>query len=511
MGGALASTSRRRTPAQGLPTRLALALGALGAAGVCAQGLRVTPSFVVQTSLIETRSRPALGNGLEASLRLGPGVRVTSTSGRVQGSLGYAGVLVRRYGNEQTQGTEWQNSLDASFVAEAVPDHLYLDARGTISQQALSAFGQPVVQDTQRNANRTEVRTVALSPYARGRLGDLADLEVRASGTGTQTDSADSPDSASAQLSLGLASPRGGSRLGWGLNASSQRSRFRGAGRNDETDRASATLSYTPDIDWRLAIFGGREVTNIGRVERTTFDNQGASIQWTPSPRTSVELRGEDRFFGRAHSATIQYRAARTVWRYADIRDINNGADAAGVGRPVTLREFYTQLAGAVEPDATRRDALVEQLLRQDTRDPSTVLGGGAVSRGITAQRRQDASLAYQGVRATLTAQLFRNDTTQLDVAPGVRGDGNFEQTGYAASLAYRLTPQTNVTLGGARTMTHPTEQRAGTDLKTAFATLASQLGRRTNGSLSARYSVFNSPTDPYRETALTASINLLF
>jgi len=37
------------------------------------------------------------------------------------------------------------------------------------------------------------------------------------------------------------------------------------------------------------------------------------------------------------------------------------------------------------------------------------------------------------------------------------------------------------------------------------------QIGRRTNASLSARYSVFNSTIDPYREAALTASLVMRF
>ena len=35
--------------------------------------------------------------------------------------------------------------------------------------------------------------------------------------------------------------------------------------------------------------------------------------------------------------------------------------------------------------------------------------------------------------------------------------------------------------------------------------------GRRTTGALSARYSVFNSATNPYRESAVTASLAMRF
>jgi hypothetical protein len=40
---------------------------------------------------------------------------------------------------------------------------------------------------------------------------------------------------------------------------------------------------------------------------------------------------------------------------------------------------------------------------------------------------------------------------------------------------------------------------------------LNSQFGRRTSLLLTARYAVFNSVTTPYRETALSGSLNLRF
>ena len=59
--------------------------------------------------------------------------------------------------------------------------------------------------------------------------------------------------------------------------------------------------------------------------------------------------------------------------------------------------------------------------------------------------------------------------------------------------------------------LTQGTDTRAGTELKSATLTWSDQLGRRTTASLSLRYSVFNSTTDPYREGAITASLSQRF
>ena len=37
------------------------------------------------------------------------------------------------------------------------------------------------------------------------------------------------------------------------------------------------------------------------------------------------------------------------------------------------------------------------------------------------------------------------------------------------------------------------------------------QIGRRTSAGASARYSVFDSPTNPYHETALSATLSMRF
>jgi hypothetical protein len=80
-------------------------------------------------------------------------------------------------------------------------------------------------------------------------------------------------------------------------------------------------------------------------------------------------------------------------------------------------------------------------------------------------------------------------------------------QSGYSANAAYSLTPTSSLLAAGSRLMTKATPTQPGTDLKSASLTWTEQLGRRTNVSLSGRYTVFNSALDPYREAALTASL----
>ncbi|MBL8307396.1 MAG: hypothetical protein JNM33_11915, partial [Rubrivivax sp.] len=84
-------------------------------------------------------------------------------------------------------------------------------------------------------------------------------------------------------------------------------------------------------------------------------------------------------------------------------------------------------------------------------------------------------------------------------------------QRSYTTTVGYRLTPTASLNLAGSRLMTLGTETRRGTDLKSLSLGFADQLSRLVSMTANLRYSVFNSPTDPYREISATAAVSLRF
>lgn len=447
----------------------------LSAQPVAASTLAI--SLLAEESYVELRSRPS-GNGGEFVTRIMPSVNWASRSGRVQGTLGYSGSLLYRGGRDDGDGLEYLNSLAADLRLEAIARHGFVDARASISQQTVSATGQPVDSTLQSNDNRTEVRTVMLSPYLRGNITDALEYELRAAGNVTNTDSSSVADSHSEAASFFLRSTPLGGRLGWSLTGQRQRVEFSTAAAATTTDRVNLELAYPADIDWRFAINGGVEESDVIGGVRQRYDNYGASVQWTPSARTRVALRGDQRYFGRSHSVVIEHRLARSQLRYSDGRDVSNGAD-------------LTALATAA---------------------PSGD-GSGFVVQGITVQRRKDLSWSWQAPRTGLTITAFRSGTERVD-AGGVNPAGpndDVSQSGYSGSLAYRLTPDTSMTGTGARTLSRSAAAGTNSDLKSLTLALTSQLGRRASAALSLRYAVHNSASDPYRESALSGSLSLRF
>lgn len=501
------------------PSRATLAaLAALACTGAHAQGvsgLRVTPTLSIEGSYIETRGRLA-DNGREAVLRASPGVRVVAAGGPLSGALDYTGSLIERQGRAASEGSEWQNALSASFLAEAVPNWAFVEASARVSQQSVSAFGQQSVSGSlQSDSNRSEVSTVTLSPYIRGSLAGWANYEVRLQGSVTENRDPLAADSRTQGGSVTLSSPSRATAFGWALSANQERSEIdTSADRPLDNHRVNASVWVTPGPDLRLTLSGGRESVDDGAVDQRVIKNTTSlGLSWNPSPRTALQAELGERYFGRSNRLSFSHRSARTVWSYAFVRDLETGADGLAFGRPRSLYDLYFDLWSSIVPDPQQRRDFVLQQLSLAGLDPNQILQPSAQVASFSVTRRQDLSMAWSGLRTTFSVQGFTSAQSRIVSIAG--GEPTLaepiRQHGYSSSLAYRLTPQVSVNFGGQRLMTFSTSAQSGTDLKSATAGLSSQLGRRTTASLSARYSVFNSATEPYRDTAVSASLGLRF
>jgi hypothetical protein len=77
--------------------------------------------------------------------------------------------------------------------------------------------------------------------------------------------------------------------------------------------------------------------------------------------------------------------------------------------------------------------------------------------------------------------------------------------------VGYRLTPTSNVNLTGSVLRTRGTATQECNQLKSVALNWGKQLSKYLGTSLSARYSAFEGAANPYRESALSASLNLRF
>lgn len=498
----------RVTPARGC---LLLWLAAGGtAAWAQSGGAGLVPALDVSISHVAgQRPEPnAAGAGLVAEVR--PSLRYATRSGRLQGSLSYGLGLVRY--SQPGSRFQAQHQLAASFQLEAIERQGYVDLTAAVGRQALSPYGlQSSAANQAGNANLLEVANVTVSPHFTARLGEVATLDLRLNAAAVNTRRSVAGDAVTTGGSLAVSSARGGARLGWGLTASATTTEPR-AGARTTNDKALASLSYRPDPDLSLLLRAGHETASVLGGQRQGYQTTGAGLRWLPSVRTVAELNVDQRYFGRSHALTLSHRLPLSSVRYTSQRDVILAASPPGPAGPLTLYQLFFEQFASQEPDPVLREQLVLAFLLGQGQDPTATVGGAYVSTGPQLQQRHDLALSYGAKRLTLALQAFANRSGLLAAGAAIAdGAQDLRQRGYNGTVSYRLTPTASFGLNGSRLMTKPTPVQGGTDLKSLTLSLTDRLGRHSTVSLSARYSVFNSSLNPYRESALKASLATRF
>jgi uncharacterized protein (PEP-CTERM system associated) len=495
--------------AQAAPAPEAAAAAGAAPAGAEARAYGVVLGATFEATALDTRGR-ASGSGTELLVSANPSLTMAHRGGRVRGTLVYSGSLANRRGIDDREATDYLNTLSADYAFEVIEGIGFLDAQASVRQESVSSVDSPV-GTLQLSGNRNEVTTVRVSPYLRGLVGNFLEYELRVAGTATRGRQDGAGDTDTQDGLVALRSPRRGSMVGWGLIGTRNRVKFESSTAPTITDRLLAEISLQPDIDWRFTVTGGEERTDVVGALRRRYENYGARLEWTPSPRTSVALEGEERYFGRAYRVLVEHRFSRSTFRLAGSRDIRVGADA--LGQAATLYDIYFVQFASLIPDPVQRDQFVLALIAASGRDRNEVVSGGLFGTGgISVQKRLEGLWTWAGPRLTLTASGFTLDTVRVDSGVALTAlNDNVRRTGYAASIGWRFTPLVSGSVSGSRTMTQDLSTLARSDLKSLAVAASARLGPRTTAGLRASYSVFNGSPESYRETSLNASLSLRF
>ena len=438
------------------------------------------------------------------------GVRLTGNAGRVRGYFDYTliGSVYARNGD----ANDLRHVLNTAGTAELVDGQAFIDLRGSYSRQAISAFGSQSSAPGLTEANQSDVASLSISPHLRGRLGSFARYAARLSHDVTRAKGSDAGDSENSAASLSLDGGASGSPLAWTADASHNISDFR-AGRRTYDSRARLGLSYLLTRELKLGVNAGTERTDVRIRDGESNATYGVLAEWTPTERTLLSANLEKRYFGTAHALRFSHRTPNTVWSLSDSREVSSTSAQGSAGFGSAYDLYFRQFA-STEPDAVKRDALVRNFLQTNGINPNAVVVGGFLASAATLDRSQTASLGIVGVRNTVTVQLSSRRSERADKVATVLDDLSatqvVRQRGLSLDWAYRLTPQSTITLGGAYQRSEGDLATQETTFKTVTATWTSTLGPRSSVVAGARHSAFEGTT-PYDENAVFAAFRLSF
>lgn len=506
-----ASLGRRRSGAAGL-----LLLLASAATSVMAQdgsgaprGLTISRSLSVSETLTDARQRSDGTTSGDAITTVTPAIRVVSRGGQIRGSLDYS--LSANLHARDTAANNLQHNLSAAATAEILAEHLTVDLRGSVARQSASALALQTPDSNLAGRSQTHVRSYSIAPLLRGTPGGVVDMSARLTLAGTDSGSSSISNSTSKAAALHLGSPSAGTRLGWALDATRQVIDF-DRGRGSEDDRLVAGLSMRPLPDLQLGVRVGIENSDIASPTKKRTDTWGAGFAWTPSERTLVALDADRRSFGHSHAFNLQHRLRRTVLRFSDRQDVSSGVDAGTTLIPAF--DLFFAMFAAQEPDPVKREQLVNAFLRNNNLPADTLIRAGLLTASTALQRRQELSLAWQGLRTGLVLSGFRTDSRRAADLVGVPDDlatGELRQRGFAVSVSHALTPTSAVGLAFNSSRSRTVQTDAHSDIDSLSLNWGERLSNRTSVSLSLRHSESATGTERLNENAVTANLYMLF
>ena len=478
--------------------------------GAAARALTVTPTASVRETITDNVLLDDARKRSDSVTELSVGVRLASR-GRVRASLDYQ--LTGSVHARSSEENSVVNALRAAVNATVIDNFLFLDGSASISQQAVSAFGVQTTNATFDNRNRTEVRSFSLTPSLRGMVGNFARYDVRythgqqSSAAGNLGDSTD--DTVSATLRSA-----GASRVGWALSALQQRTEF-DAGRSTTTKNVKGALSYRASPDLNLSASGGREWSDLLRSADGGRNTWGLGLEWTPTERTRLNAQREHRFFGNSHLLSFEHRMKRSTWRFSSSEDISTSSPSFVTTGSTAIFDLQFANFASMYPDAQVRTEKVLEWMqsRGFTRDAKYVTG--FLQSAVTLNKRQELGVALVGPRTTLTLSAARTETRRLDEVAVPRDDlsvaDRVKQQAFSATFGYQLNPtdSLNLLLLQQRTEGSTADQR--NELRSLSLNWAGRLGNRATVAFGARRAEFDSPTTPYTENSIFATLGVRF
>ncbi len=521
--GTAMDTGMGKKPANRLPVlrSTAVLMGvALTAPLVCAQDTEKSTepkqSISVSTRVAVTETwtdnvRLSTAGEAEQITEVRPGIRVDVDKARLKGFFDYT--HSRFAYARSTAANRSANALSSNLKLEAVDNTLFLEASGSIAEQAASAFGNQSVDATAINPNRTEVSTYRIAPSLKGHIGANATYSAQYSRSITSTGSVGASNNATNELTLNVKGDVGTKNLGWTMDFASKDAGF-SAGRSTENSSALLGLVYAITPLLEVTAGAGYEAQNYTSTSKETNPVSGVGLNWRPREATRLTAILLHHSYGDTHTLGFDHRTGRTAWQYSNSNATTQTPNLQGAttGANSAYDLYYAQFA-ATEPDPVARAQLVNSYLQTYGIAPGSSVNAGFVSASLAIQRRQQLSFALLGKRDTITFIATQSDSTRLDTLTRSTDDfstsSTVRQQGWSGNFAHRLTPDYSFGLLVSQITSRGNLGSQSTDLRNVNVSLTGKIGKKSTATVGVRKVDSSNSDKPYSESALTVSINL--
>ncbi len=470
----------------------------------------IEPSVSAGATLSSNGNASGGNTRSELLLDITPSVRAVMNTPRIKGFIDYS--LSAQYYLDGNSANRLSNRLNASATVEAWAQRAFVDVSGSISDQAVSAFG-PQTLTGLSDTNRSETSTFRVSPYIRGSFGGWADYQLRYALQTLTTDTSARSDSTSQVLTGRLGSRPVGQQLGWFVDAAAQENDYKvGRDTRSDTVRGGLIVAVSPQLNMTLS--AGVETNDTISPQRESYNITGLGFDWRPSLRTSLSVSVEKRYFGTGYNASFEHRTGRTIWRYSASRSASDSPTQAGSVAIGTNYDIVDAFLAPSIPDPVLRAQAVLAFLESFNLPADAQNFQDFLSSSATLNQTQQLSVSLNGIRSVITFNVTRGTTSRLD-SLAILGDdfdtnSEIDQQSWGVTYGHRLTPLTSL---NAAYIDQKSQGNTGVSSKRQSMSLglSTRLAARTTGSVQLQFGRFNNTAGSYNDAAISGRINHRF
>lgn len=461
------------------------------------QRLGVESGIRTQLTWSSNPELDAAGGRDDLILDLRPYVTVRAEGARLRldGSAALNGVTSAH----GTQPSRLLPQADLNARLEAIERFFFIEAGARAVQTAENPFGVRPEAGTSRNTITTG--QLRFSPSIESEPGPSTRYRLRSDNSWTRDNAPESSLGAQAAGYFGRHSglfERDPLPLGWRVEAERSETRYRDGFQDPLTlDLARLTVNYALGVDVTAGVRLGRERTSLLPGDEDTGNIYGAEATWRPSPRTSLTLFDEKRFFGSSWRLGFDHRMPAMAWNLTLSRTLDTSPqalfDLPAVDNVATLLDTAFT---ARFPDPIERARIVQDLIARQGLPASTVRPTSIYTQRLSIVTLRSVSVALIGRRNTLTLAGFQSRTEDVpEAATLVVNTTATNNTQYGSSLAWnhRLTPLTTVNASSEWTRIRALQAPDRSIQRTTRAQINLQVGPQTSTFAGVRYRDINS------------------
>ncbi len=459
-------------------------------------------------------------NGLEKSAyitQFSPGLTLTAFGPSIKLDVNF--LLRDAYYAGQTSENKLSHSLNANANMTLIQNLFFLDGKASIGQKNQSPFGSVTEENNVNLSNNSiDVRTQSVSPYFRRNFGNVVTGELRYTNDSVTTNSLSSFNSTSDALGLSLNSGSAYKSVNLGLNSNFRNIQF-AKHTPLETELTTLNFGYHTSPVFKLTATAGYEknsYVSLGRKPPGFIGNVG--IVWSPSERTHLNINTGERFYGRTHELSFDYRSRLSKFSLGYNEDVATTRGQFLIPATNDTSEFLNQLWQTSIPDAVVRQQTVDSFIR-DSGIPSALAEPiNAFTNRVFLQKKLHGSLALTGQNNTIIFNLFNTSRDPLSTI-GVDGIldpsslSKLRQKGVNVLWNFRFSPRTNANLSGTYTRADTLDTGLIANTKALRASISRQFKQKLKGTLEIRRLQRDSTNvnGNYEENAVTLYLLLGF